>query len=119
MAVMNDSHNGDRSEVLRIGHDELVLQHRYEFVSVVNDIMIALWFIAGSMLFFSGALATEGVWCFLVGSVELLIRPVIRLTRLIHIEGPGEALASRICTAAHRTTESWSKPSEYPVHRTL
>lgn len=71
--------------VVHIGHEELVIRHRYETASIVNDILIAVWFIAGSIMFFYSDLMTAGTWCFLLGSVELLIRPGLRLSRQIHI----------------------------------
>ena len=74
-----------RPLTVHIGHDELIIRRRYEVVSICNDILIALWFIAGSIMFFQSDLMVPGTWCFLLGSVELLIRPVIRLTRLVHI----------------------------------
>jgi hypothetical protein len=76
---------------IHIGHDELVIRRRYEVVSIINDILVALWFIVGSILFFSDATTIAGTWCFLARSVELLIRPVIRLSRRVHltrISGP-------------------------------
>jgi hypothetical protein len=82
---------------IRIGHDELIIRKRYEVLSIVNDILVALWFIVGSILFFSDATTIAGTWCFLAGSVELLIRPVIRLTRRVHltrIAGSTEAVES-------------------------
>ncbi|MFD6948773.1 hypothetical protein A6A08_15040 [Nocardiopsis sp. TSRI0078] len=75
----------ERSLVLRVGHDELLVRRRYEALSIVNDTLIALWFIAGSVMFFSESWTTAGTWCFLIGSVELLARPLIRLTRLVHV----------------------------------
>jgi hypothetical protein len=90
---MSDSSRADTPHILRIGHEELVLRQRYELASISNDILVALWFIVGSVMFFSAAWTDTGVWCFLIGSVELLIRPVIRLARLFHIRrvrtGPG------------------------------
>ncbi|MDN3310808.1 YrhK family protein [Microbacterium oryzae] len=71
-----------------LGDRELILHNRYETLSIVNDVMVALWFIIGSVLFFSEATTTAGTWLFLIGSVELLIRPVIRLTRNVHIGAP-------------------------------
>lgn len=71
---------------LEVGGKELVLHNRYEVLSILNDVMIAVWFIIGSILFFSESTTTAGTWLFLAGSVELLIRPVIRLTRNIHIK---------------------------------
>lgn len=70
---------------LRIGHDELVIRKRYAALSIVNDVLVAIWFLAGSILFFSEATTYAGTWLFVVGSVELLIRPVIRLSRLVHL----------------------------------
>ena len=72
--------------VLRVGHAELVISQRYEVASIVNDILVAIWFIAGSIMCFSESLTRLGTWCFLAGSIELLFRPLIRLTRLLHLQ---------------------------------
>lgn len=74
-----------RSLTVRIGRHELIIRQRYEVASIINDIFIALWFIVGSVLFFSEQESTAGTWCFLFGSIELLIRPAIRLLRHIHL----------------------------------
>lgn len=71
---------------LTIGREELTIRRRYEVVSIVNDVLVALWFVVGSVLFFSDATTTAGTWCFLIGSVELLIRPLIRLSRHVHLQ---------------------------------
>ena len=83
---------------LRIGHDELVIRKRYEVLSIVNDVLIAIWFLVGSILFFSEATTYAGTWLFVIGSVELMIRPMIRLSRRVHLRRlpggtglPGEA----------------------------
>lgn len=79
----------NNSVTLRIGHDELVIRRRYEALSIVNDILTALWFIAGSILFFSDSTATAATWLFLLGSLELLLRPAVRLARLVHLRRMG------------------------------
>ncbi|NHD18174.1 MULTISPECIES: YrhK family protein [Actinopolyspora] len=71
--------------VLRIGHEELSIRKRYEALSIVNDILIALWFVVGSVLFFWESTTFLGTWFFLVGSIELAIRPAIRLKRQLHL----------------------------------
>ncbi len=70
---------------LRLGRDELVIRRRYETLSIVNDVLVAVWFTVGSILFFSDSTTTLGTWLFLLGSIELLIRPVIRLARNLHV----------------------------------
>ncbi len=74
---------------LKIGHHELVVRDRYEIVSILNDILIGAWFIAGSILFFSASTTTLGTWFFLAGSSEMMVRPVIRLTRRFHLQRLG------------------------------
>lgn len=71
--------------LIRIGDDELVIRHRYEVASIINDIMIAVWFAIGSVFFFFEWLTFTGTILFLLGSVQLMIRPVIRLRRLVHL----------------------------------
>ncbi|PSK91848.1 YrhK-like protein [Murinocardiopsis flavida] len=88
-----------RALTVRIGREELIVRQRYEAVSILNDILIAAWFIAGSVMFFSTAWTTAGTWCFLFGSVELMVRPAIRLSRQIHLKrlnpaGAGNATQS-------------------------
>jgi len=75
----------ERDIALRVGHEELRIRGVYETISIINDVMVALWFIVGSVLFFSESTTTAGTWLFLIGSVQLLIRPVIRLSRRLHL----------------------------------
>jgi hypothetical protein len=74
-----------RSVTITIGDEELVIRHKYEVASIVNDIMVAAWFVVGSVLFFSKSTTTAGTWLFLVGSIQLMIRPLIRLGRRVHL----------------------------------
>ena len=71
---------------ITVGHEEMVVRGRWETVSIVNDILIAIWFIVGSILFFSESTTTVGTWFFLIGSIQLLIRPAIRLSRRVHLK---------------------------------
>ncbi|WP_025272756.1 YrhK family protein [Haloglycomyces albus] len=81
---MNSS--DEKSLTFKIGHDELVIRQRYEALSIANDIMIGLWFVIGSIMFLSPSLAEPAVWLFILGSTQMLIRPVIRLTRHLHLQ---------------------------------
>lgn len=72
--------------VLTLGDRELVVRRRYQALSIVNDILVALWFLVGSIMFFSEAWTYTGTWFFVLGSVELMIRPVIRLARQVHLQ---------------------------------
>ena len=68
------------------GHHELIIRNRYKFYYNVNDVLIAVWFIIGSTLFFWKETETIAIWFFLFGSIELLIRPLMRIFREIHLK---------------------------------
>ena len=70
---------------LTLGHEELVIRRRYEVLSIGNDFLIAVWFVIGSVLFFSSSTTYAGTWLFVAGSIELLFRPLIRLGRHLHL----------------------------------
>ncbi len=65
--------------------DDVVLRDRYEVASITNDLLIAIWFLVGSILFFQESTAYAGTWLFVVGSAQLAIRPAIRLSRRVHL----------------------------------
>ncbi|MEU2205454.1 YrhK family protein [Microbacterium oleivorans] len=77
--------SNDRTIRLPLGPDEVVIRRKYEVASILNDILVAGWFVIGSILFFSENTTTAGTWFFLLGSIQLMIRPVIRLTRHVHL----------------------------------
>lgn len=72
--------------VFTMGREELVIRRRYEVLSIINDILVGLWFLVGSILFFSEATTYAGTWLFVIGSIELLIRPNLRLLRRVHLQ---------------------------------
>jgi hypothetical protein len=47
--------------------------------------MIAVWFLIGSFFFLSDSLVESGTWLFIAGSAQLIIKPLIKLTSLIHV----------------------------------
>ncbi|MQA10334.1 MAG: hypothetical protein GEU98_17620 [Pseudonocardiaceae bacterium] len=85
-----------RPIVVHIGNEELIIRRRYEVASILNDMLIAIWFAVGSVFFLFEDLLVVGTWLFIVGSVQLAIRPAIRLRRRVHLRrfnpsGPTEA----------------------------
>jgi hypothetical protein len=80
------THHEDHSLDVRIGHHELVLSQRYEAASIANDVLIGIWFIVGSIFFFFASMMTAGTVLFLIGSIQMTIRPAIRLARRFHLQ---------------------------------
>lgn len=86
-AQSNETDSADSNDAyLKFGHDELVVHNRYETLSIANDVLIALWFLIGSIFFFYPSLTYAATWCFTIGSAQFLIRPMIRLARSLHLK---------------------------------
>ena len=81
----------DRPLTITIGQEQLVVRRRYEVLSILNDFFIAIWFLVGSVFFLFPDLETIGVWLFIVGSFQFLIRPSLRLAAHIHLKGLPES----------------------------
>jgi hypothetical protein len=89
MTQSNDS--SDVSLRLPFGHEEIRIRNRYETLPIANDVGIALFFVAGSVFFFFDSLETAALWMFLLGSIQFLMRPAIRLVRRFHLRRLGNA----------------------------
>lgn len=75
--------------LIPLGPEVLVIRNRYESLSIANDVLLGIWFTVGSFLFFSEATMTAATVLFVLGSLQMLIRPVIRLSRRIHLRRRG------------------------------
>ena len=64
------SNSANEPLTLHFGRDELVIRQRYEVVSIINDILIGVWFVIGSIFFFYDSLTYAGTWLFVIGSIE-------------------------------------------------
>jgi len=81
-----DNANSKNQAVISVGADHIVIERRYRALGAVNDLLIAVWFLTGSIFFFYDSLMTDGTWLFVAGSFQLLLRPVITLAELIHVK---------------------------------
>ncbi|MCF8096188.1 MAG: YrhK family protein [Desulfobacteraceae bacterium] len=76
----------DTPLTIKLGKEELVIRRRYEVLSIANDFLIAIWFLVGSILFLFPSFEKAGVWMFIIGSFQFLVRPAIRLAGNIHLQ---------------------------------
>ena len=85
MADSNPSATQAHTLTLNLGPEQLVVNRRYEVASMLNDILTGLWFVVGSIFFFYDSMQIPATWLFLIGSIQLLIRPIIRIARDVHL----------------------------------
>jgi hypothetical protein len=70
---------------LDLAHRHVIIQRRYEALGALNDLMIAVWFLIGSTFFLDKSLVESGTWLFIVGSIQLLTKPALKLSSLVHV----------------------------------
>lgn len=77
--------NGD--ETIRVDFEarKVVIHERYENLHILNDLFLALWFLVGSVMFFYKHWTYWGTWLFVLGSTQMAIGPLIRVSHKLHI----------------------------------
>ena len=88
---MSEQDDLDRPLTLTMGREKLVVRRRYEVLSILNDFFIAIWFLVGSVFFLYPDLEYAGVWLFIIGSFQFLVRPSLRLAAHIHLKSVPES----------------------------
>ena len=79
--LMNNRHRKKKYEEIDLpaGKYAIFFNKNYKFISIANDLILGLEFTIGSILFFFESTMTAGTWLFLIGSVQLLSRPVLKI----------------------------------------
>ena len=62
------------------------IERNYKVLGLINDFMIGMEFLIGSIEFLPGHLNTIGVYLFILGSFQILLVPTIRISRDIHLK---------------------------------
>lgn len=88
MRIVGQSDDHNPQIRISAGKHVIVLNHRYEALSILNDIFIGIFFTVGSVLFYFSELETWAITMFVLGSIDFLLRPVLRLARRLHVQLP-------------------------------
>ncbi|WP_051899112.1 YrhK family protein [Sciscionella sediminilitoris] len=83
-----DDDPADPNIIIRFGRHRLHIIDVFETLSIINDALIAIEFLIGSIFFF-GPDHDPGVWLFVVGSIQLAVRPALRLSRRLTLRRMG------------------------------
>ncbi|GAA0593078.1 hypothetical protein GCM10009001_06480 [Virgibacillus siamensis] len=69
---------------IHVGTFELSFSKKYRYIALINDLTLGLEFLIGSAFFLFEPLKTAGIILFIIGSAQLLARPVIKIIHAIH-----------------------------------
>lgn len=70
---------------LQMGKFEVAFNKRYRFISLLNDFTLGLEFLIGSILFLFESTKTLGNILFIIGSLQLLGRPILKIMHAFYI----------------------------------
>lgn len=81
-----NSHTREQYVEIKMGNHDLFFKKGYKVLYTLNDFLLGLWFLIGSIFFYFESLKTWGVTLFVLGSLQMLIRPSIRMVHSIHMK---------------------------------
>lgn len=68
-----------------IGRFGIFFNKRYQLLAIINDLTLGVWFTIGSVLFLFTQTQTAGTILFILGSAQLLGRPILKLLHAFFI----------------------------------
>ncbi|SDK15936.1 YrhK family protein [Sediminibacillus albus] len=71
---------------IQMGKFQLFFNKKYRFISLANDLSLGLWFLIGSILFLFKHTQTIGTIFFILGSAQLLGRPVLKIIHAFYLK---------------------------------
>ncbi|MEH6987585.1 MULTISPECIES: YrhK family protein [Bacillales] len=70
---------------IEIGSYKMVIEKRYQAISFVNDMLLGVLYLIGSILFLTDVSQTVSISFFLAGSIMMIIRAGLNLLKDLHI----------------------------------
>jgi len=64
---------------------KVVIHERYEKLHIVSELLLGIWFLVGSIMFFFAHWTYWGTWLFVLGSAQMIVGPLIRIVHKMHI----------------------------------
>lgn len=83
--LRNEETNYKIRNFVRKSREEAKLKRFYDWLSIANDLAVGTEFLIGSFEFLPSGNELFGVFLFIVGSSQLLIRPIIQIFRKAHL----------------------------------
>ncbi|REJ10328.1 YrhK family protein [Halobacillus trueperi] len=84
--MSNQKSDKEKYVELHIGKHDIFFKKTYDMLYTINDVLIGFWFLIGSLFFYFEHLKNVGVTLFVLASIQMLIRPTIRLVHYFHMK---------------------------------
>ncbi|WP_139822692.1 YrhK family protein [Tuberibacillus sp. Marseille-P3662] len=93
---MSSNKRNDPDLTVNVGEHQLIVHHRYEVLTIFNEVLLAITFTVGSICFLISKWEDIAAWLFLIGSIHMGIRPFLRMCRHIHLRKGRRNLAKHM-----------------------
>ncbi|VDG99003.1 Uncharacterised protein [Lysinibacillus sphaericus] len=71
---------------VKFGKYTVFFNKNYQYIFIVNELLLGIEFIVGSVFFLYEPLKTAGIVLFILGSAQLFIRPVLKILHAISLK---------------------------------
>ena len=68
------------------GNHEIIIEQRYQMLSTLNNLLLGILFLIGSILFLSKDQQTLAISLFIAGSLLMVVRAVIDIVKNTHLK---------------------------------
>ncbi|EWG11242.1 YrhK family protein [Cytobacillus firmus] len=85
MKIRNIVREQQEDVQIEIGSYKMVIEKRYQAVSFVNDMLLGVLYLIGSILFLIDVSQMVSISFFLAGSIMMIIRAGLNLLKDLHI----------------------------------
>lgn len=73
----------DKDFEVQLGKHTIFFNKNYRYIFIINELILGIVFVVGSIFFLVESLKTAGIILFIVGSAQLFIRPVLKILHAI------------------------------------
>lgn len=84
--VLQNSKDNEDFLYFHMGMYEVSFNKKYRIAALMIDLTLGLEYLIGSILFLSESTQTAGVIMFIIGSVQLLSRPLLKILHSFHFK---------------------------------
>lgn len=82
---MSDNMHNQKTYKVKVGKHILFFNKNYKYIFIINEVLLGIEFTVASIFFLFSSLKTAGIIIFIVGSVQLLIRPILKILHAVSL----------------------------------
>ena len=78
--------NQKKDYEVKIGKHIIFFNKNYQYIFIINELLLGIEFVVGSVFFFYESLKTAGIILFIIGSTQLFIRPLLKIAHAVSLK---------------------------------